>query len=87
MVNWFPEKVFMYRPKHSGGYELIGMDEVKNKYELNSHNQVIDLPGWWNSIDNIPGCPGVGEKTAVKLLQEFGSIENLINNTNQLKSA
>lgn len=82
------EKVFMYRPKHSGGYELMGMDEVKNKYELNSHNQVIDLLGLMgDSSDNIPGCPGVGEKTAVKLLQEFGSIENLINNTDQLKGA
>ena len=82
------EHIFMYRPKHSGGYEVMGPDEVKAKYELDSHEQVIDLLGLMgDSSDNIPGCPGVGEKTAVKLLQEFGSIDNLLNNTDKLKGA
>ena len=82
------DKVFMYRPRHTGGFEIMGPDEVKNKYELHSHLQVIDLLGLMgDSSDNIPGCPGVGEKTAVKLLQEFGSIDNLLQHTDQLKGA
>lgn len=82
------ENVFMYRPRHTGGFEIMGPDEVKNKYELHSHEQVIDLLGLMgDSSDNIPGCPGVGEKTAVKLLQEFGSIDNLLQHTDQLKGA
>ena len=80
--------VYMYRPKHTGGFEVMGPDEVKAKYDLTSHEQVIDLLGLMgDSSDNIPGCPGVGEKTAVKLLQEFGSIDNLLNNTDKLKGA
>lgn len=80
--------IFMYRPKHTGGYEILGPEEVKKKYDLNSHEQVVDLLGLMgDSSDNIPGCPGVGEKTAVKLLQEFGSIENLLKNTDKLKGA
>lgn len=82
------ENVFMYRPRHTGGFEIMGPDEVKNKYDLHSHEQVIDLLGLMgDSSDNIPGCPGVGEKTAVKLLQEFGSIDNLLQHTDQLKGA
>lgn len=80
--------IFMYRPKHTGGYEILGPEEIKKKYDLNSHEQVVDLLGLMgDSSDNIPGCPGVGEKTAVKLLQEFGSIENLLKNTDKLKGA
>ena len=80
--------VYMYRPKHTGGFEVMGPDEVKAKYDLTSHEQVIDLLGLMgDSSDNIPGCPGVGEKTAVKLLQEFGSIDNLLINTDNLKGA
>ena len=82
------DHIFMYRPKHTGGYEVMGPDEVSKKYDLESHDQVIDLLGLMgDSSDNIPGCPGVGEKTAVKLLQEFGSIDNLLNNTGKLKGA
>lgn len=82
------EHIFMYRPKHSGGYETMGPKEVIEKYGLKSHEQVIDLLGLMgDSSDNIPGCPGVGEKTAVKLLEEFDSIENLLQNTDKLKGA
>ena len=82
------ENIFMYRPKHSGGYEILGVEEVKAKYGLENQSQVIDLLGLMgDSSDNIPGCPGVGAKTAVKLLQEFGSIENLLLNIDALKGA
>ena len=82
------DHIFMYRPKHTGGFEIMGPDEVKNKYELDSHDQVIDLLGLMgDASDNIPGCPGVGEKTAVKLLKEFGSIDVLLQRTHELKGA
>ena len=82
------DHIFMYRPKHTGGFEIMGPDEVKAKYELDSHEQVIDLLGLMgDASDNIPGCPGVGEKTAVKLLKEFGSIDQLLLRTNELKGA
>ncbi len=82
------DHIFMYRPKHTGGFEVMGPDEVKAKYELDSHEQVIDLLGLMgDSSDNIPGCPGVGEKTAVKLLKEFGSIDALLERTDELKGA
>jgi DNA polymerase-1 len=82
------DHIFMYRPKHSGGFEIMGPEEVKAKFDLDSHEQVIDLLGLMgDASDNIPGCPGVGEKTAVKLLKEFGSIENLLQNTDKLKGA
>ena len=82
------DHIFMYRPKHTGGFEVMGPDEVKNKYELDSHDQVIDLLGLMgDASDNIPGCPGVGEKTAVKLLKEFGSIDALLGRTDELKGA
>ncbi len=82
------EHIFMYRPKFGGDYEVMGVDEVLKKYSLTSVDQVIDLLGLMgDSSDNIPGCPGVGEKTAQKLLEEFGSIENLLENTDKLKGA
>jgi DNA polymerase-1 len=82
------EHIFMYRPKHTGGFQVMGPQEVREKYEIESHEQVIDLLGLMgDSSDNIPGCPGVGEKTAVKLLQQFGSIDNLLENTAELKGA
>ena len=80
--------VFMYRPRHTGGFEKLGPQEVCEKYGLTHQSQVIDLLGLMgDSSDNIPGCKGVGEKTAVQLLQQFGSIENLLANTDQLKGA
>lgn len=80
--------VYMYRPRHSGGYEVMGEKEVTEKYGLANKNQIIDLLGLMgDSSDNIPGCPGIGEKTAVKLLQEFGSINNLLASTDKLKGA
>ena len=82
------ENIWMYRPRHTGGFEKLGPQEVCEKYGLNHQSQVIDLLGLMgDSSDNIPGCKGVGEKTAVQLLQQFGSIENLLANTNQLKGA
>ncbi len=82
------DNVFMYRPKHQGGYEIMGPEEVKAKFDLDSHEQVIDLLGLMgDASDNIPGCPGVGEKTASKLLKEYGSIDNLLKHTDELKGA
>ena len=82
------EHVYMYRPKFSGGFEVMGPEEVKEKYAISSTLQVIDLLGLMgDTSDNIPGCPGVGEKTAQKLVKEFGSIENLLVHTDQLKGA
>ncbi|MBQ7997642.1 MAG: DNA polymerase I [Paludibacteraceae bacterium] len=82
------DHVFMYRPRHTGGFELMGPREVCDKYGLQRKEQVIDLLGLMgDASDNIPGCKGVGEKTAVALLQQFGSIENLLANTDQLKGA
>ena len=82
------QNVFIYRPRHGGGYETMGPNEVCAKYGIQSPAQVIDLLALMgDSADNFPGCPGVGEKTAVKLIGEFGSVENLINNTSQLKGA
>ncbi|WP_368113732.1 DNA polymerase I [Bacteroides sp. RTP21281st1_E4_RTP21281_210402] len=82
------DKVFMYRPKHTGGFEVMGIEEVKAKFDIQSPAQVIDTLGLMgDSSDNIPGCPGVGEKTAQKLIAEFGSIENLLEHTDQLKGA
>ena len=82
------EHVFIYRPRHGGGYEVMGEKEVCTKYGISSPTQVVDLLGLMgDSADNFPGCPGVGEKTAVKLISEFGSIENLLNRTDELKGA
>lgn len=80
------ENVFMYRPRHGGGYEILGTKEIAEKYGIQSHEQVIDLLALMgDSADNFPGCPGVGEKTAAKLINEFGSVDNLLANTDKLK--
>ena len=83
------ENIFMYRPARMGNdIEIWGVEEVKQKFEINNPLQVIDFLGMMgDAVDNIPGLPGVGEKTAKKLLAEFGSMENLLANTDQLKGA
>lgn len=82
------ENVMMYRPRHGGGYETLGPEGVCDKYGISDPLQVIDLLGLMgDSADNIPGCPGVGEKTAVKLIQQFGSVESLLGRTGELKGA
>lgn len=82
------ENVVMFRPRHGGGYETLDADGVCAKYGISETAQVIDLLGLMgDSADNIPGCPGVGEKTAVKLIQQFGSIDNLLERTSELKGA
>ena len=82
------EHVFMYRPRHTGGFELMGIKEVCDKYGLQNQHQVIDLLGLMgDASDNIPGCKGVGEKTAVALLQQFGSIDNMLAHTDEIKGA
>ena len=82
------ERVNMYRPKHTGGFEQLGPKEVCEKYGLSHQKQVIDLLALMgDASDNIPGCMGVGEKTAVKLLQDFGSIDNMLAHTDQIKGA
>ncbi|MDA0345901.1 MAG: DNA polymerase I [Verrucomicrobia bacterium] len=79
--------IFMYKPGRQGSdIEILGVDEVKEKFGLESPEQVIDLLGLWgDSADNIPGVPGIGQKTGAKLIQEFGSIENILANTDKLK--
>ncbi|MDY6318360.1 MAG: DNA polymerase I [Prevotella sp.] len=78
--------VYMYRPRHGGGYDIIGEKEVEEKYGIPTPAQVIDLLALMgDSADNFPGCPGVGEKTAVKLINQFGSVDNLLQHTDQLK--
>src|SRR5210317_816739 len=80
------ENIFMYKPVFGGGYETWGIPEVQKKFEVNAPEQVIDLLGMMgDSADNIPGLPGVGEKTAKKFLAQFGSMEGLLANTDQLK--
>ncbi len=82
------DRIFMYRPRHTGGFEQLGPKEVCEKYGLHNQSQVIDLLGLMgDASDNIPGCKGVGEKTAVQLLQQFGSIDNMLANTDQLRGA
>lgn len=78
--------VYMYRPRHGGGYDKIGEKEISEKYGIPSAAQVIDLLALMgDSADNYPGCPGVGEKTAAKLINQFGSTEELLAHTDQLK--
>ena len=80
--------VVMYRPRHGGGYETLDADGVCRKYGISSTSQVVDMLGLMgDAADNIPGCPGVGEKTAVKLLQQFGSVDALLERTAELKGA
>lgn len=82
------DHVFMYRPRHTGGFELMGPKEVCDKYGLQRKEQVIDLLGLMgDASDNIPGCKGVGEKTAVALLEQFGSIDNMLAHTDEIKGA
>lgn len=83
------DHVFMYRPKYGDKeFEVMGVEQVKAKFDIQSPAQVIDMLGLMgDSSDNIPGCPGVGEKTAQKLIAEFGSIENLLEHIDQLKGA
>ena len=78
--------VFMYRPRHGGGYDIVGTKEVEAKFGIPSPTQVIDLLALMgDSADNFPGCPGVGEKTAAKLINQFGSVEQLLERTGELK--
>lgn len=81
--------VFMYRPKYGDHeFEVMGVDAVKDKFNIDSPAQVIDMLGLMgDTADNIPGCPGVGEKTAQKLIAQFGSIEQMLEHTDQLKGA
>ena len=80
------DHVFIYRPRHGGGYEVMGPEEVKAKYAIPSTHAVIDLLALMgDSADNFPGCPGVGEKTAAKLINEFGSVEQLLARTAEVK--
>ena len=82
------DNVFIFRPRHGGGYETMGPAEVMQKYGITSTQYVIDLLALMgDSSDNFPGCPGVGEKTAVKLINEFGSVEQLLSRTSELKGA
>ena len=78
--------VFMYRPRHGGGYEIIGEKEVGDKYGIPTPAQVIDLLALMgDTADNFPGCPGVGEKTAAKLINQFGGIDNMLQHTDEIK--
>jgi len=80
------ENIFMYRPRFGGGYETWGIPEVQEKFGVERPEQVIDFLGMMgDSVDNIPGLPGVGEKTAKKFLAQYGSMENLFENTADLK--
>ena len=80
------KNIFMYKPMFGGGYEVWGVDEVKNKFEVSDPLQVIDFLGMkGDAADNIPGLPGVGDKTAKKFIAQFGSMEGLLENTNLLK--
>ena len=82
------DHVKIYRPRHGGGYEVMGPEEVKAKYAIPSTEAVIDLLALMgDSADNFPGCPGVGEKTAVKLINEFGTVESLISRKSEIKGA
>lgn len=79
-------RVFMFRPRHGGGYETLGEKEVESKYGIPTPAQIIDLLALMgDSADNFPGCPGVGEKTAAKLINQFGSIDNLLRHTDEIK--
>ncbi len=81
------EHIYMYKPSRQGnGVDILGLSEIKEKWDIDHPNQVIDvLALQGDSVDNIPGIPGIGAKTAVKLLKQFGSLENILDNTDQLK--
>lgn len=81
------EQIYIYKPARMGnGAEILGVSDVLDKWEINDVHQVIDILGLWgDAVDNIPGIPGIGEKTAKKLIKEYGSMENIIANSDQLK--
>ena len=80
------EHVWMYRPRHGGGYETLGEKEICAKYSIDSPLQVIDILALMgDTADNFPGCPGVGEKTAIKLINRFGSIDEMLQRTQEIK--
>ena len=80
------KNVFIFRPRHGGGYETMSPETVLEKYAISSTSQVIDLLALMgDSADNFPGCPGVGEKTAAKLIEQFGTVENMLSHTDQIK--
>lgn len=80
--------VHIYKPRHDGGFDTIGEKEIIDKYGIEKVEQVVDLLGLMgDSADNFPGCPGVGEKTAVKLINQFGSTENMLEHTDEIKGA
>ena len=80
------KNVFIFRPRHGGGYETMSPETVCQKYSISSTDQVIDLLALMgDSADNFPGCPGVGEKTAAKLIEQFGTVENMLAHTDQIK--
>jgi len=82
------DRIFMYRPRHNGGFELMGPKEVCEKYGIRHQTQIIDLLGLMgDASDNIPGCKGVGEKTAVALLRQFGTIDYMLKHTDEIKGA
>jgi len=81
------ENVFMYKPNtKGGGFEVLGLPEILKKWSIKNTDQVIDILGLWgDSVDNIPGIPGIGEKTAKKLVSEYGSVEGIIENADKLQ--
>lgn len=80
------DNIYIYRPRHGGGYDTLGESEVTQKYGIATTAQVIDLLALMgDSADNFPGCPGVGEKTAAKLITQFGSIDNMLAHTDEIK--
>src|SRR3546814_9767920 len=81
------EKIFIYKPGIRGGdVEVMGVQEILDKWGVDRVEQVIDILGLWgDSVDNIPGIPGIGEKTAKQLIKTYGSVENLIQNSSQIK--
>lgn len=82
------DNVRMYKPRHDGGFDILGVQEINEKYGIDSPTKVIELLALMgDSADNFPGCPGVGEKTAVKLINEFGTTEELIARSDELKGA
>ncbi len=82
------DNVRMYKPRHDGGFDILGVQEINEKYGIDSPTKVIELLALMgDSADNFPGCPGVGEKTAVKLINEFGTTEELIARSGELKGA
>ena len=82
------EHVKIYKPRYGGGYETLGVKEITEKYQIKRPEQVIDILALMgDSADNFPGCPGVGDKTAIKLINQFESVDQLLNNTDQIKGA